>query len=170
MRIEHIENPDRLGDEAGLRIRSLSAMVVERVILRMGWLEGRDRILVELAFNRGVPIAQLAGLMGVTPTAVRRRLRGLVKRLQSPEYLFCLKNRHRFSFLEREIIRRHFVQALPLKKTAARCGCSAYTVEQTVLKLRRLRQMWDRLAGAAPKTELQTPREEIHGTHRAKSL
>lgn len=170
MKTELIENPELLCEDAGERILTLSAAVAERIAMRSDWLEGSNRILIELVFSRGVPLSQLADLMGISRTTARRRVRRLVERLQSPEYLFCLRHRQQFTPLERELIRRHFVQALSLKAAAARCRCSVYAAEKIVGKLRRLQQRWNQLAKPAsrdierPGTDRSNPGEAAHGT------
>lgn len=136
---------------------SLASHLVEKIYLRTSWLEGKDRILMELVFGRGVPMTQIASLMGIQCSSLRRRVRRLTNRLTSREYAFCQASPEKFNWVEREIVRRHFVQGLTLIETARRCGCTRYKAEMTVQKLKRLFEMRRRLMRPAP-LQLRGPR------------
>lgn len=134
------------GDERGRPVREeLAARTIDLVYRRSNWLEGKDRVLVELVFGRGVPLCQIAHLMEISRSSVRRKIRSLVRRLESREYLFCLRNQEKFSATEREILRRHFVQGFTIMETARQCKCSRHKVYKTLEKVKRLMEMRVRL-------------------------
>ena len=143
-----VNNADLLWDESEAggpsRLRQ-AAWEVDRIRMRADWLEGRDRVLIELVFGQGVPTARLAGMMGVGPRAARRKLRQLVRRLHNPDYLFCLQHRQKFTLSERDLLRRHLVQGMTILQTASLCGCSKHQVEKTIRKLRELQARWQQL-------------------------
>jgi hypothetical protein len=55
--------------------------------------------------------------------------------------MVCLRNRDKFTKLEREIARDHFLRCVPMKRVALRKNMSYYQVRETVRKIRLLAQM-----------------------------
>jgi DNA-directed RNA polymerase specialized sigma24 family protein len=78
--------------EPDLRRRATEE-VVDRLLRRAGSLPERDRALLRAVYCERQSTVELAKLLGETPRQVRRRLRRLVARVLSPEFVFVLRHR-----------------------------------------------------------------------------
>ena len=105
---------------------------------RVELLSGKDRLLMEMYVNNGNTFRQMARLMEVNEVTVARRIHRLIKRLIDGEYIFCLRNRERFSDDEMEIARCYFLRGLAMKKIARETGISYYRVRQVLKKIQAI--------------------------------
>jgi hypothetical protein len=74
------ENP---ADLRRRKVRAFSELLVQRAV----WLPPSDRVLVEAVYRDNQPVAELARLLEVEARSLRRRLRRLVHRLLSPQFV-----------------------------------------------------------------------------------
>ena len=105
--------------------RSLSDVICQRLY----WLDGMDRLLLELVYEKNTSQRQVAQLIGLSETTVSRRVRKLTKGLLSRDYQICLKNRWNLSAFQLKLARERFVLRLSYKAIARRHRISQYRVQ-----------------------------------------
>lgn len=110
--------------------------MVEALRRRVDLLRGRDRLLMKMYLENCNTIGQLARLSGRNPSSVYRRIRRLTRLLVDGEYIRCLKSREKFSRLELEIAREHFLDGKNYKEIAERHGLTRYRVGKIVRSIR----------------------------------
>ncbi len=100
------------------------------VLHRALFLTPADRAIVQGFYDRGMSAAQLAGLIGVHPGTVRRRMRQLIAHLRSPMFGFILAQRGRWSRNRRTVAEMHLLQRRPLRETARRSHLTMHIVRR----------------------------------------
>lgn len=83
VRVESLPGPT---DAVDLR-RDRCHRQVDRILARCVWLDPADRVLLESVFRDHKPVAAIARMMGVDPRTLRLRVRRLVRRVLSPQYM-----------------------------------------------------------------------------------
>ncbi len=63
---------------------------VERRLALAEHLPKADRLLLQQVLEKGLPVAQLARLMGRRPQQLRRRIRKLIRHMEQPIYRFMI--------------------------------------------------------------------------------
>ncbi|MCG3124275.1 MAG: hypothetical protein GIKADHBN_02732 [Phycisphaerales bacterium] len=74
---------DNPADLRRRKVRAFSELLVQRAV----WLPPSDRVLVEAVYRDDQPVAELARLLEVDARSLRRRLRRLVHRLLSQQFV-----------------------------------------------------------------------------------
>lgn len=120
---------------AGQTVSSLRRQV-EVVIRRAAFLTRKDRALVLGAFDKGMDVPDLARLLGVCPSTVRRRLSRILRRLAGPTFDFVLTNRSRWSHERRRVAEMRMLQGRPLREIVERTGLSMHEVRRHDAALR----------------------------------
>ena len=113
--------------------RTLSRQRAERLLRLAESLPAGDRALLKQVFEHGQSAAEIARLAQQNPQTVRRRVRQLLRRVESPMYRFVAGH---LDMLPRELqptARRHILEGLSLRQTALATG-------QTLHRVRRHRQ------------------------------
>ena len=105
---------------------------------RVDILTGRDRAIMKFYLENGSTFSQMARLAGVNEATIARRIHKLTKRLLDGEYIVCLRNRDKFSAVERAIAKDYFLDGNPQTKIAAKRKISVYRVRKTLNKIQRL--------------------------------
>lgn len=108
--------------ERARRMQAFSDLICSR----LDWLEGRDRILLEMVYDRGFSYRTVARITRMRPSSVSRRIRILANRLLSREYQICLLHRNDLSCLQMSIAREHFVLGMGRRAIARRHHISLY--------------------------------------------
>ena len=116
--------------------RSLSDVICQRLY----WLDGMDRLLLELVYEKNTSYRQVAQLIGLSETTVSRRVRKLTKGLLSRDYQICLKNRWNLSAFQLKLARERFVLRLSYKAIARRHRISLYRVQYHLHRLSQVLQ------------------------------
>ncbi len=65
--------------------------MVETILLRAVWLPPPDRVLIESVYRDHTPVADLARLLGVQARPLRRRVRRIVNRLLTGEFVAIVR-------------------------------------------------------------------------------
>lgn len=136
-------DPDRL------HVRRDLAGFAEMLRSRSRYLKGHDRELMGLVYEQGLNVAQIARLMKVNATSLRRRVRRLSELLIEGEYVFFLRNIRLFEPIEQHIIRDRYLEQHSIEIIAVNRQTTVYRVRETLRKIRRLydtRQRRGRLA------------------------
>jgi hypothetical protein len=106
---------------------------------RLHLLSGRDKILMSMYLD-GQRISELAALLGVSTSALRRKLKKLAAALSGQkctDYLLALRNRDKFSSLELAIARDRLIRGLSIKRIARRRKTTYYRSYRMVCKIER---------------------------------
>jgi len=128
------ESAGRKNASADLR-RRWGREQAERLVDRASALPDPDRVLVELVFREGKSMSDIAALRGVPPSVLRRRVRRLVRRMASDEFLFVSRHvapRHggpcAWSGTRRRVAEACVLRGLSLRQAATLLNLSLHTV------------------------------------------
>lgn len=105
---------------------------------RLYWLSGRDRLLLEMVYEKGSSRRQIASLLKLPVSSLSRRIEKLTDRLLNRDYSICLLYRGQLSALQIHIARDWFVRGVSRKAIARRYRISLYRVD---CHLRHLKKM-----------------------------
>ena len=117
-----------------LAIKEFSRLISSR----LDWLQGRDRILAEMVYERGLSYRTVAELTGMRPSSISRRVRTIVRRLLSREYQRCLLRRSQLTFLQMSIARERFILGMSRAAISSRHQISLYSVDRHLRQLANL--------------------------------
>jgi DNA-directed RNA polymerase specialized sigma subunit len=98
-------------------------------------LSGMDRVVMELFLQGQCKYAELAVLMGISESALSRRVQRLIGVLGG-RYPVCLRYRRQLSPLESKIARLAFLDGWTLRQIAGHTGLSLYRVRKIARKLK----------------------------------
>ena len=104
---------------------------------RVNLLTGKDKLLMTMYLDNSNSFRQMGRLAGISETSISRRINRITKRLISKEYLFCLRNRDKFTVTEMAIAKEHFLLGVSMRKIAVKRHWSYYRVRQTIKKLKQ---------------------------------
>lgn len=110
----------------------------ELIELRAGWLDPKDRALLEVVYLQGLSIKLLAAVTGIDESSLRRRIRILTRRLRSPEFLFCMRNQERFNKLEMSVAQHYFIERKSIPAVACQNETTIYRVRKILKRIRTL--------------------------------
>ncbi len=105
--------------------------------MRADLLEGTNKLLMTMYLENGNTFRQMAQLMGVSESTVKRQIHKLTERLIDGEYITCLRNREKFSKEELDIAKDYFLLGLSIKKIAIKRDLTYYAVRRTLKKIQR---------------------------------
>lgn len=131
MRTTLLERGDRR-PRAPVRARA------ERLLRLAEHLPDGDRLLVELRYRDGQSIGVLAGLAGVSRTAMYERLARIRRRMASPEYRWAVVHARDLPPQTAEIARRVFLGGVPIRQAALALDLELRRVSVLVAALREL--------------------------------
>jgi len=126
---------DNVGVESG-DIRRCRRDMIEVLRRRVGLLRGKERLMMKMYLENGNTVSQLARLAGVNQSSMYRRIRRLKKRLIHGEYIKCVRMRWKFSKIEMDVAREHFLEGRTYKEIAERHGCTSYRINKIVRTIR----------------------------------
>ena len=115
--------------------KSFLAGQLDTLKARCELLSGMDRVLMELLLQGQCKYADLAVLMGISESALSRRVQRLIGILGG-RYSVCLRYRRQLSPLESKIARLAFLDGWTLRQIAGHTGLSLYRVRQIARKLK----------------------------------
>ncbi len=95
---------------------------------RAGDLSAPDRALVEAVVLGGQRVSELAPLAGCSPRVLRRKLKGALARLSSPEFGFVIRHRSQWPHTRRRVAEACVLRGLSQRAAASELRLSLYTV------------------------------------------
>jgi DNA-directed RNA polymerase specialized sigma24 family protein len=98
--------------------RRVTEEVVDRLLERATCLPLTDRALLRAVYRDRQSTVELARLLGSAPRQVRRRLRRLVARVLSPEFIFVLRHRESWPRLRAEVATACILEGKSLRQAA----------------------------------------------------
>lgn len=104
------------------------ADAVRRLLARAPLLESRDRALLEAAFRDGKHASELALLRGEPPDHVRRVLRRLVHRINSPIFEYTLREFDQWPTTRRRVALRCIIRGQAQRDAADEMRVSIHVV------------------------------------------
>lgn len=128
----------------------------ERIVRLSEYLSAPDRELLCAAFGRGQTPTELGRLLGLGESTVRRRIRTLVRRLNSHAFLYAVREIGRMEPERAAVARICLLRGEPLRVAAAQLGVSIHRVtvlRRTVLDLAK----WDEHAARVVNAHFPSP-------------
>lgn len=110
--------------------------ILEKHSARVDMLPAGQRAFVTMFLNIR-KFNMLARTAGVNEVTVARRLRKIVSRISSDNFLFAL-SQDNLSEEKVEIIRGYFVNGLSVKSISEKTGFSRYRIRKTIQQMRKL--------------------------------
>jgi DNA-directed RNA polymerase specialized sigma24 family protein len=107
--------------------------IVERMLERASCLPPPDLALLRAAYEDGRSAVELALLLGHDPRSLRRKLKRLSARVMSPEFLFVLRHRERWSPLRRKVATACILHGQSQRSAAQTLKLSLHTVRRNHL-------------------------------------
>ena len=105
---------------------------------RLEFLEGKEKILMEMRVRQGATFGQIAALTGVHQSSVSRAVRKLRGRLLKGAFVVCLRNSERLSGRQLAIARDRYLARLPIPLIAKKHRCTLYRVRTVLAELASL--------------------------------
>lgn len=136
---------------------------IETLRHRCHWLSAPDRILMQMVFDKGSSLRQIARLTGRSPSTVCRRVNRLLNLLIAREVVAVLRRRGRVDDADIRIVRDYFIQGCSQRMIARRLNLSLYRV-RTILQAARS------IIDAGTKTPGRTPsKPDLYRYHQSES-
>jgi DNA-directed RNA polymerase specialized sigma24 family protein len=127
------------GESIDLR-RRLRRELADLIVQRSQALPPADSTLLQSIYGDGRSISSLAPMLGCDVRKLRRRVHRLVSRISSPEFIFVMSHRHRWTASRRRVAEACFVRGLSIKQAAAELSLTYHTVRRHFEALRALVQ------------------------------
>ncbi len=133
---------------------------IEVLRSRISLLDGRDRLIMKMYYDKGASTTEIAALMRVSTSTVSRRIKTLSRRLVGHKYQNFTRNRHRLDPEEFEIARDHFIRGMSLRSIAAERDCSFYRIREILRRIKLLADCSAKTSPAAPASQSQMDNSE----------
>jgi hypothetical protein len=102
----------------------------EAILSRCHALPDQDRALIRAVYLGQQSATEVARVRGQRPRTVRRHVHAILERLHSPEFLFVLRHRARWSKLRCRVATALYIDGHPLAKVAADLNLSYFEVRR----------------------------------------
>jgi DNA-directed RNA polymerase specialized sigma24 family protein len=110
----------------------------ERVLAMAEHLGPSDRALLRGIYDQGMTASDFAQAAGTRPRGIRRRVRRLVRRLNSPIFLMVAGSAEGWPEPRRKVGELVFLKGWSQRETATRLGMSLHRVRQEVSTIHAL--------------------------------
>jgi len=110
--------------------RSTRRVQGDRLLMRADWLDRSDRALLVQVLGNGVRPADVADLLGLSTRTVQRRIRRLVKRLNSPTTAAVLAHEGHWDRKTFAVAVAVWIRGWTLRRTAEHMNISLHRVRQ----------------------------------------
>lgn len=118
-----------------LRHRAFRERAEDQVALAE-WLHPTERALIESVFDRGMTVSQLALMSGDDPRLLQRRLRRLLRRMNSREFREVIRRADTWPVTRRRVAQACILQGLTLRGAAEQLRLSIHTVREQLAIIR----------------------------------
>ena len=130
-----IESPARLAESSDPQMvgdlrRRIRGEQMGKILDRATVLAAPDRLLLEAVFRDGRTAVQVASLTGQPVRCVRRRVKRLVKRLVSPEFVFIVQHREKWPGTRRRIADACVIEGRSMQQAAKHLRLSFHSVRR----------------------------------------
>lgn len=114
----------------------------ERLLHLATLLDGRQRALLEMALEQRGNISRLARWTECSPSTLRRQLRAIIRRLNSPPAQALLAEPQRFDSDEKSLLWDHAVKGLSLRQLAQKHHTSIHRIRKTLASAQAKVRLW----------------------------
>lgn len=118
-----------------LRHRAFRERAEDQVALAE-WLHPAERALIESVFDRGMTVSRLALMSGDDPRLLQRRLRRLLRRMNSREFREVIRRADAWPVTRRRVARACILQGQTLRRAAEQLRLSVHTVREQIAIIR----------------------------------
>lgn len=105
---------------------------LEKLQLRLDLLDGFERTLLELHINHSASYHRLSEITGKSQKYIARKLRSLIRRLQSEEYITILRHRGLFGPKILEIAYDRYLLGMSARSIAKKRNISRFKVGKKI--------------------------------------
>ena len=133
--VDFINFIDRVAGDLSISSNAVFAAKIDMIRSRARMLEGKEKLLMDMYFERGVSIRQMSKMSGISETTISRRVRRLKERLLGREYLVCVRNSHLLDKKCIKIASQRFIKGLSIKNIAENNKMSIYMVKKIFGKI-----------------------------------
>ncbi len=120
---------------ASVQFRNHRRNHTERILQRAEHLHESDRLVIEQVYARGMSITALARLTRTSPRKLQRRMVKLIRRLDSPIFLYVVRNRYHLPDETRRIAELAICRGQSMRRIATVTGMSLHHVRQQLQSL-----------------------------------
>lgn len=106
-------------------------IMAEWLVMLSQKLNPKDRVLLELYFDRGVSISQLSVLLGYSRSTIHRKLSSITRRVRLYRNFLIVHNEND------AIACDYFFRGLPACRIAEKYGCTVYRVRSLIEQANR---------------------------------
>lgn len=129
----HEDGPGSADEHSGVDLRRRHrADHADRLVRLASYLPPTDRALVEAVYLHGRSAIDIALLAGQSVRRVRSRIRTVVKRVVSPQYLFVLRKRDSWTKIRKQVATAVVIEGLSMRRAAPRLKLSYHTVRRHI--------------------------------------
>ena len=107
----------------------------ERYVELAAHLEPDDEILIDSIFGQGLPVAFIARMSGQSPGRIRRKVKKLVTRMESPMFQFVAGGLDLLPRDVRAVARRHHLWGHSLRQVADGLGLKLHEVRSKLIQV-----------------------------------
>jgi DNA-directed RNA polymerase specialized sigma24 family protein len=129
--------PPSLLSDAPLSANRSARRDAEAIRHQAAMLDGEQQAFLEMIFDRGTTLEQIAQLTGQHISTISRRFGRLMRKLAGPRADTDLGAGRRLTPMEAAILREYYLHGIRQRIIAQKLGCSRYRVRHTVLRIRR---------------------------------
>lgn len=104
--------------------------MIQQLVERAAHLPEADAALIRAVYAEGRSVSSLAKMLGRDPRWLRRRVRGLVKRIASPEYIFVATRRAHWAKTRARVAALCILEGRSLREAASELGLTLHTVRR----------------------------------------
>jgi hypothetical protein len=138
---------------AGSDYRAEAVREMELLRLRVGLLEGQERLLLDMYLNQNASYYRLAALTGMGEKYVARRVQSLLRCLQSEEYLSILRHQRLFEPRALEVAYDYFLLGMSVRAISRKRNLSRYRVGKKIRRLQNWLEERQKAKGKRQKAE-----------------
>jgi hypothetical protein len=124
-------------DSGGGRLREQRSCIAE-MLDDVRHLGGRDRVLVQAVYRRGLTASDFATVTGQDARTIRRQLNRIMRRLRSPLFRFVVRERVHWPPLRREIAEAVVLRGEVQRMVAQRLNVPLHRVRHEIWHVRAL--------------------------------
>jgi DNA-directed RNA polymerase specialized sigma24 family protein len=110
--------------------RKRSRALVDQLVEYAQWLAPPDRVLIEAVYRDGRSVSDVATLMGESVRTLRRRVRMLIERINSPRFMFVVRSLDQWAPTRRRVAICCVLHGRPLRAVAEELGLSLHVVRR----------------------------------------
>ena len=109
---------------------------IELLRKRVNLLAGKDKAMMTMYLDNGNTFYQMGKMLEVNEVTVARKIRRIIGRLTDGRYMICLSNKGKFTPMEMNIAKDHFLLGLSIRKISLKRELSYYLVRARLNRIK----------------------------------